>query len=54
MKSGISTEKAAINMKYVFTSKVELNLRKKILQCYFRSITLCGAENWKLRKIGHK
>jgi len=31
MKSGIATEKAAFNMKLVFTIKVELNLRKKIL-----------------------
>jgi hypothetical protein len=34
MKSRIATAKAAFNMKSVFVSKVELNLRKKIVQCY--------------------
>ena len=35
MKSGIAREKVAFNMKLVFISKVEFNLRKKILQRYF-------------------
>ena len=54
MKSGIAREKVAFNMKLVFISKVEFNLRKKILQRYFffgGGGTLCGTENWRLRKV---
>jgi hypothetical protein len=37
--------KAAFNKtKTLFTSKLELKLRKKLLKCYIRSITLLGAE----------
>jgi len=54
MKSGIATDKAAFNVKLLLTSKVELNLRKKILQCYFCRNTLCGAETWTLGKVEQK
>jgi hypothetical protein len=39
--------KAAFNNKKVpFTSKLNLNLRKKLGKCYIWSIALHGAESW--------
>jgi hypothetical protein len=47
--------KAAFNKKKnLFTSKLELNLRKKLVKCYIWRIALCGAETWTLRKIDQK
>jgi hypothetical protein len=47
--------KAAFNKKkIIFTSKLDLNLRKKIVKCYIWSIALYGAENWTLRKVDQK
>jgi hypothetical protein len=40
--------------KNLFTSKLDLNLRKKLVKCYFWSIALYGAETWTLRKIDQK
>jgi len=46
-------EKAAfVNKKNVFTSKLVLSVREKLMKCYIWSITLYGAETWKLRKNG--
>jgi hypothetical protein len=36
----------------LFTSKLNLSLRKKLVKCYIWSIALCGAETWTLGKIG--
>jgi len=37
--------KVAFSKKQVlFTSKLDFNLRKKLLKCYIRSIALCGVE----------
>jgi hypothetical protein len=48
-------EKAAfINKKTVFTSKLDLSLSEKLMKCYIWSITLYGAETWKLRKMDEK
>jgi hypothetical protein len=33
------------------SSKLGLNLRKKIVKCYLRSVALYGAETWKLKII---
>jgi hypothetical protein len=34
--------------KTLFTSKLDLNLRKKLVKCYIWSIASCGAgEEWK-------
>jgi hypothetical protein len=46
--------KAALNKKTLFTSKLDLNLRKKLVKCYIWSITLYGAETWTLRKVDQK
>jgi hypothetical protein len=40
--------------KNLFTSKLDLNLRKKLVKCYIWSIALYGAETWTLRKIDQK
>jgi hypothetical protein len=55
IKSRIAMAKAAFNKKKnLFTSKLELNLRKKLVKCYIWSIALCGAETWILRKVDQK
>jgi hypothetical protein len=55
IKSRIAMAKAAFNKKKNhFTSKLELNLRKKLLRCYIWSIALYGAETWTLRKVDQK
>jgi hypothetical protein len=38
----------------LFTSKLDLNLRKKLVKCYIWSIALYGAETWTLRKVNQK
>jgi hypothetical protein len=35
--------------KNLFTSKLDLNLRKKLVKCYIWSMALYGAETWTLR-----
>jgi hypothetical protein len=42
------------NKKTIFTSKLDLNLRKKLVNCYIWSIALYGAETWTLRKVEQK
>jgi hypothetical protein len=55
IKSRIAMAKAAFNKKKtLFTSKLDLNLRKKLVKCYIWSITLYGAETWTLRKVDQK
>ena len=42
--------KAAYNeKKNLLTSKLDLNLRKKLVKCYVWSVALYGAETWTLR-----
>jgi hypothetical protein len=55
IKSRIAMAKAAFNKKKtLFTNKLDLNLRKKLVKCYNWSIALYGAETWTLRKINQK
>ena len=35
-------------------SKLDLRLRKKLVQCHIWSIALCGAGSWALRKVDQK
>jgi hypothetical protein len=43
----IAMAKAAFNKKRIlFTNKLDLNLRKKLVKCYIWSIGLCGAGTW--------
>ena len=52
IKPRISMAKATFNTKKtLFTSKLELNARKKLVKCYIWSIALYGAETWILGKI---
>ena len=39
---------AAFNKKTLFTSKLDLNLGKKLIKCYILSMALYGAETWTL------
>ena len=34
----------------LFTSKLDLNLKKKQVKCYIWTTVLCGVETWTLRK----
>jgi hypothetical protein len=52
IQSRIAMEKAAFNKKKaLFTSKMDLELRKKLVKCYIWSIALYGAETWALRAV---
>ena len=47
--------KAAFNKKRtLFTSTLDLELRKKLVKCYICSIALYGAESWTLWAVDHK
>ena len=47
--------KAAFSKKKtLFTSKLDLNLRKKLIKCYIWSMALYGAETWTLRAADQK
>jgi hypothetical protein len=39
------------NKKNLFTSKLDLNLRKKVVKCYIWSVALYGAETWTLQAV---
>ena len=55
MKSRIAMAKAAFSKKKnLFISKLDLNLRKKLIKCYIWSMTLYGAETWTLRATDEK
>jgi hypothetical protein len=44
--------KAAFSKKKtLFTTQLDLNLRKKPVKCYIWSITFYDAETWTLRKV---
>jgi hypothetical protein len=53
--SRIAMAKTAFcNKKALFTSKLDLNIRKKPIKCYIWSLAFYGAETWTLRKVDHK
>ena len=55
IKSRIAMAKAAFNKKKnLFTSKLDLNLRKKLVKCYVWSMALYGTETWTLRATDQK
>jgi hypothetical protein len=54
-KFRIAMEKAAFNKKRtLFTSTLDLKLRKKLVKCYIWSIALYGSETWMLRAVDQK
>ena len=38
----------------LFTSKLNIELKKKLIRCYVWSIALYGSETWTLRKLERK
>jgi hypothetical protein len=55
IKCRIAMAKAAFNKKRtLFPSTLDLELRKKLLNCYIWSIVLYGAETWTLRTVDQK
>ena len=53
-KSRIAIAIAAFNKKLFFSSKLDLYLMRKVVKCYIWSITLYGAETWKLQGVDQK
>jgi len=52
IKCRIAMVKAAFNKKRIlFTSTLDLELRKKLVKCYIWSIALYGTETWALRTV---
>jgi hypothetical protein len=43
-----------LNRRRLFTSKLGLNLRKKLFKCYIWSTALCGAETGTVRRVDQK
>ena len=55
IKCRIAMAKAAFNkMRALFTSTLDLELRKKRVKCYIWSIALYGVETWTLRSVDQK
>jgi hypothetical protein len=55
IKKRIAMAKSAFNKKKtLFSSKLNLELRKKLVKCYIWSIDLYGAETWTIRKLDQK
>jgi len=55
IKSRIAMAKAASNkMKNLFTSTLDLNLRKKLVKCYIWTMAFYGAETSTLRAADQK
>jgi len=52
---GLPWQKAAFNKrKALFTSILDLALRKELVNCYIRSVALYGAETLTLRRVDKK
>jgi hypothetical protein len=47
-------ETASNKKRTLFTSTLNLELRKKLVKCYIWSIAVNGAETWTLRAVDHK
>ena len=55
IKCRIAMAKAAFNKKRtLFSSTLDLELRKKLVKCYIWSIALYGGETWTLRAVDQK
>ena len=55
IKSRIVMAKAACSKKKtLFTSTMDLNLRKKLVKCYIWSMALYGVETWTVRAVDQK
>jgi hypothetical protein len=55
IKCRIAMPKVVFNKKRaLFTSTLDLELRKKLVKCYIWSIALYGAETWTLQAVDQK
>ena len=55
LNPGLPWQKVAFSKKKtLFTSKLDLNLRKKLIKCYIWSMALYGAETWTLQAADQK
>jgi len=55
IKSRIAMARAAFNKKKVlFTSTLDLELRKKLVKCYIWGRALYGVDTWMLQAVGQK
>jgi hypothetical protein len=54
LSPGLPWQKQHSRRRRLFMSKLDLNLRKKLLKCYIWSIALYGAETWTLWKVDQK
>jgi hypothetical protein len=54
IKSRNAVAKAAFNKMRAVFSKMDLELRKKLVKCYIWSIALYNAETWTLRAVDQK
>jgi hypothetical protein len=55
IKWRVAMAKAPFNKKRtLFTSTLDLELRKKLVKCYIWSIALYGAETWTLQAVDQK
>jgi len=54
LNPGLPRQKQHSRRKRLFTSKVDSDLRKKLVQCYIWSIASCDAETWTLRQVDRK
>jgi hypothetical protein len=44
----------AFRRENIFARKLDINVRKKLVQFFIWSTTLCGAETWILMKVDQK
>ena len=52
---GLPRHKAALNIKKtILTSKLGINLRNRLMECYIGGIALYGVETWTLQKVDWK
>jgi len=54
IKSRIVMSKAAFKKKKLFTSKLDVNLKNKLVKCCIWSTAVYGAEIWTYRKVDQK
>jgi hypothetical protein len=51
LNPGLPWQKQHSEGQRLFSSKLELNLKQKLVKCYILSVAFCGAETWTLRKL---
>jgi hypothetical protein len=54
LRPGLPWQKQHSTRKRLFTSNLDLELRKKLVKCYIWSISLYGTETWTLWELDQK